>query len=474
MKKSITLLAGLAAAAISTQASAADLVVRFTGSSAFRGLVDTKLTAASPAGLGYTRQAGASGSTYQVYTKVTNTPNTGDKTIITTSWTGSVAGIKTVASGDGTVNFLPTDSTVAAPVLTPVANFTPVQAVPDIAFSDVFQSSTLYTTPTLTKTRVGIVQFRALTNFGKGGVFTTAAASTSGATTITVADATGVEVGMTVTSATAGFASGTKVTAISGADLTLSVATTADIASGVSVSIGSNPITKVNYQQLRALFSTSTGLPLSVFTGNSADTAKVYGIGRDPDSGTRITLLAESGIGANSTVTHWQPHVSTTNTNAIDTMIPWPISSAFGVTFDEGNGGYASGGDLAKIMRYSTSSVAVSGGTAAPCYFISFAGTGDASTVIAASGVGAGPGKILTIENADADGASLATLASDIAQGKNPMWSYEWCYHNGLTGDKAQLYTDLTTLMAGSQNGLLGLADMKVQRLIDGGTILPK
>jgi hypothetical protein len=405
MKKSITLLAGLAAAAISTQASAADLVVRFTGSSAFRTLVDTKLTAASPSGLGYTRQAGAAGSTYQVYTKVTDTPNTGDKTIITTSWTGSVAGIKTVASGDGTVNFLPTDSTVSAPVLTPTPNFTPVQAIPDIAFSDVFQSSTLYTTPALTKTKVGVVQFRALTNYG-------------------------------------------------------------------------SPITKVNYQQLRALFSTSTGLPLSVFTGNSADTTKVYGIGRDPDSGTRITLLAESGIGANSTVTHWQPHVSATATTTIDTLIPWPVSTAFGVTFDEGNGGFASGGDLAKIMRYDTSSVSVSGGTAAPCYFISFAGTSDANTVIAAHNppttVGAGPGKILTIENADADGASLATLASDIAQGKNPMWSYEWCYHNGLTGDKATLYTDLTTLMAGSQNGGLGLADMKVQRLIDGGTILPK
>lgn len=403
MKTSNILLAGLAAVAFITPASAANLVIRVTGSSAFRGLVDTKLTAASPTGLGYTRQAGASSSSFQVYTLVTNTPNSGDKTIIKTSWSGSVAGIKTVTSSDTTVKFLPDDSVIAAPA-SDGSDSTDTGTAPDMAFSDVFQESTLYRTPTLTKTKVGVVQFRAITNYG-------------------------------------------------------------------------SPITKVNYQQLRVLFTTATGMPLSSFVAGDTSGSKVYGIGRDPDSGTRITLLAESGIGANSTVVHWQPHVSALAPTTIDTLIPWPVSSAFGVTFSEGNGGYPSGGDLAKIMRYDTSSVSVSGGTAAPCYFISFASIGDAGTAIAAHNppttVGAGPGHILTIENNDSDVPSTAQLSLDIANGLNTMWSYEWSYHNGLSGDKLAFYTAISNLMAGSANGGISLANMKVHRLADGGPILP-
>lgn len=405
------LLACLTAAALTTTAPAADLVIRLTGSSAFRGLVDTKLTAASPAGLGFTRQAGASGSSFQVYTQTTNSPNPGDKTIVKTSWSGSVGGIKTVASADTTVPFLPNTSTIASPVL---ADATDTGTAPDIAFSDVRQETTLYTSPALVKTKVGIVQFRAITNYN-------------------------------------------------------------------------SPITKVNYQQLRVLFGTSTGVPLSSFVPGASSTTMVYGIGRDPDSGTRITLLAESGIGANSTVTHWSPSTTTydgngnvvstvsgISGNSIIALEPWPKSTAFGVTFQIGNGGYSSGGSLAQAMRYDTSAVSVSGGPAAPCYFISFASTGDAATCISPTGVGAGPGHILTIENNDSDIASTTQLSQDIANGLNTMWSYEWCYHNSLpAGGKLDFYTAITSLMASSANGGISLSDMKVHRLTDGGPILP-
>ena len=54
------------------------------------------------------------------------------------------------------------------------------------------------------------------------------------------------------------------------------------------------------------------------------------------------------------------------------------------------------------------------------------------------------------------------------------MWSYEWCYHNGLpAGGKLDFYTAITGLMATSANGGISLTDMKVHRNSDGGPILP-
>lgn len=419
MKKSILLVAGLAAAAFTTQSSAADLVIRLTGSSAFRSLADTKIV-----GLGFTRVAGLSNGTWVNYQKVTNTPNSGDKTILKTNWSGSVAGIKTVATSDTTVPFLP-DAFTNGGAATNSGNATDTGTAPDIAFSDVFQSSTLYTTPTLSKSKVGVVQFRAVTN-------------------------------------------------------------------------ADSPITKVNYQQLRALFTTSTGLPLSSFTGNTFDAGtKVYGIGRDPDSGTRITFLAETGIGANSTVVHWHPKASASVTDACEALVPWEPSTAFGTTFAEGNGGYASGGTLAGVMRLKTGASNGLGGvkvgpsgpatanntpdystaltaTAAPCYFISFAGLSDVATILGAANATGAPGHVLTIENNDSDISSTTQLSADVMNGLNTMWGYEWMYHNGLTGDKLQFFTDLASAVSSTANAGVSLADMKVQRLIDGGVILPK
>ena len=92
-----------------------------------------------------------------------------------------------------------------------------VDGIPaDIAFSDCYQSSTVFKTPALTDVVFGVVQFRMVTNYGVAGV---------------------------------------------------------------------NPITSISYQQARALFTSANGLPLSMFTGNSADTTKVYG-SYWPDGGT--------------------------------------------------------------------------------------------------------------------------------------------------------------------------------------------
>jgi hypothetical protein len=413
-----TLLAGLAAVAVTTSASAADIVIRLTGSTAFRALTHTSLVAATPTGLGFTQTAytgitatgtaSASGAKYAIYEKGTS-PN---KITLKTSWTGSVGGIQAVAEQRTDVKWLPDVGTSS--VVGGSANNESLAAtdgIPaDIAFSDSYQSSTVFKTPTLTDTVFGVVQFRMVTNYGVGGV---------------------------------------------------------------------NPITSINYQQARALFSSNSGLPLSMFTNNPADTAKVYGIGRDPDSGTRITFLAESGIGANTSVIHWSPTsaggtVSGISGNNITALEQWPASTLFGINYAVGNGGYASGGDLSKVMRFDTSAVSVNGGTAAPCYFIAFVGKSDADAVLAVTGVGAGPGKVIPFANQDSNALTSAQVADSMKNGTNPLWSYQHAMHNGLTGDKLQFYTDMTTLLTTANSSNIVYGQMQVERIGDGGTITAK
>jgi hypothetical protein len=386
----------------------ADDSVRLTGSTAFRALTHTALTAATPTGLGFTQVAftgtSASGAKYAIYERGIS-PN---KTTLKTSWTGSAGGVQAVVQQRTDLKWLPDVGTSG--VVAGSGNAEALAATDgiaaDIAFSDSYQASTPFPFPTLTDTIVGVVQFRMVTNYGVAGA---------------------------------------------------------------------NPITSMSYQQARALFTSATGLPLSFFTGNAADTTRVYGVGRNADSGTRITFLSETGVGANASVIHWQPATSGT---AVTSLAQWPAETLFDINYAAGNSGYESGGDLARIMRYDTSSVSVSGGPAAPCYFVALVGKSDAATVLAAhnppSTVGGGPGKIIKLNNEDTNALNSAQIADSIKNGQNPLWSYLHMLHNGITGSKLTFYSDLGNLLKVANSSDIVLSQMRVERTGDGETITAK
>ena len=393
MKNKFALLAGLAAVALSNPVNAE--TIRMTGSTAFRAQTHAAILADGWTQTAFTGSS-ASGAKFAIYSKGSD--------LIKTSWTGSVAGIQTVAQQRTDVKWLP-DTASGGSLAEAAATETGAGTAPDIGFADNAQSSSIFRTPVLTDTVCGIVQFRWITNYN-------------------------------------------------------------------------SPITKINSQQARALFQ-SGSLPLSFFTGNSADvTKKVYGLGRDPDSGTRVICLSETGIGANSTVVHWSPTLSGT---AVTALAPWPVQTVFGVTFSEGNGGYSSGGDLIKAMRYDTSAVSVNGGPAEEIYFVSHVGVNDVATGLAAHNppttVGAGPCKVIDYENngdSDALGSAATSVAHTFVNGTNPCWSYLHCFHNGLTGTKEAFYNNFVAALGASVSNNLSLATMNVERNSDGGTILPK
>jgi hypothetical protein len=270
-------------------AAQAQTTVRFTGSTAFRLNTHNAILHIYDPGVTY----GYTGTNFGGAQQAIFHGTIGGQTVhIKTAWSGAEGGIQTVA-GSVAIPFL-ADGTATSTGGTPNATPGGDTAIPDIAMSDQFQSSSAFfglyrgiTYPTLTESPnspVGIVPFKFMANKG----------------------------------APAG-------------------------------------LTNINTQQARALFGAGA-LPLAFFTGNNADETKtVVATGRDPDSGTRLNKSAEVGLGPQASVKHWQPLdaggqlVRTVGVN-IDHFQPWPASVINGIPVAIFNGGYSSGGDLSKMM----------------------------------------------------------------------------------------------------------------------------
>jgi len=178
MKSLFRITAVIAAFSFAQQASAA--TIRLTGSTAFRGGVHKAIVAlmggeanckfahgmingaVTPA-----TQAGYEGADYTTI-QGTLSGIAGTSTVYC-NWTGSGEGIRDVALSNS-INFIPatvlTTNGYANAAVTQPAN---EPAVAQIAFSDVFQSSTSVTSPSLTDAVVAIIPFTWVANRGTTG-----------------------------------------------------------------------------------------------------------------------------------------------------------------------------------------------------------------------------------------------------------------------------------------------------------------
>lgn len=407
MKKSIFLMAGLAVAAISTTASAATLsgsttVVRVTGSTAFRSSVDAALKSTA---LGFSTvecaDASSSGSANHA-----NYYNSTTDTLVKVSWSGSVGGVFTVSQQSVLPTYFPTLDTTGLSSTTTLAADT---TAPDIAFSDVYQSSTPFTSPSLVDNIVGINEFR--------------------------------------------------------------------IVAGYTSHTGGNPVKAINYQQLRALYSTGH-LALSQITGNASDSGIVVAEGRDPDSGTRMSLLAEIGSGPLATIHQYKPTEGGTNINQ------WAAGTlaTTGASYPTGMLGEASGSGVANDLRIDSNTITSVDGTAVtvPVYTIGYLSIGDSETATGASTGGTGDGNctIVQLENSDVAANVYPTvtktveqqnLAAEIINGSHPYWSYEHAYY--LAGHISTTATGVYTALVGYMQDLTntGTGTVKFIWAGDGG-----
>jgi hypothetical protein len=204
-------------------------------------------------------------------------------------------------------------------------------------------------------------------------------------------------------------------------------------------------------------------VPLSQFTGNSSDiNTGVIATGRDDDSGTRLTTMAETNVGVNTTLTQYMPTVSGTT---ITNLTPYPAKTINGVNHPAGDGGESSGGTLRGYLpdTLSTASYQNIDNTLTGAYLVTYLGVSDFNTVQPSGAVAL---------------AYTGVLESqvEIEQGSYTFWGYEHLdYKSTITGIKATFATKLASQITNSTSATLSpnvaVADMEVQRSGDGSTV---
>lgn len=179
MKNSI-LLSGIAALVALASSASAQVVVDITGATAFRTAAIDTIVASYGAGLldfAHTGGAGGRSAARQSIFRGTF-PGLGD-TIIRCTWTGSVEGIQTVAT-QITQDFFATTAlttggtaeTVNGVIGTHSVPAGTLLVVPDLAFSDVYPTSSPYDVSNVVDANVGVVVFTMLANEGAPAAWT--------------------------------------------------------------------------------------------------------------------------------------------------------------------------------------------------------------------------------------------------------------------------------------------------------------
>ncbi|MBN8459508.1 MAG: hypothetical protein J0M04_16895 [Verrucomicrobia bacterium] len=359
-------------------ATNAQTVIDITGSTAGRSAVDAKIKALLAPG--YTFQYYGKDSTANKHDAcIFHGTYDGQPVIIRTFWSGSAAGIRDVATAPQLNNSYiltsvvgSTSGTYGGTVAANPSAFAPAstETVSEIGFSDVFQSSTEYTSPGLVKDdKVAIIPFKFFANKGSTG------------------------------------------------------------------------ITSMTPLGFRNLYGSLGETPLSMFTGDVADAGTmVYATGRNKESGTRITTLAETGSGVFASLNQWG--YTTISSGKMN-----------GVSFFANDGGYSSGSDVAKMM-------AATSPDSQPGIYVGYVGASDWST--AAAGV-----------ELKWNGVTYSVAA--LQNGSYTFWGYLHQSRMNLTGTTLAFYEDLRDeITTAPGSGLEAISLMNVERTADGAPVSPK
>lgn len=200
-------------------------------------------------------------------------------------------------------------------------------------------------------------------------------------------------------------------------------------------------ITNMTDQLFAALYSTGS-TPLSMFTGSVADEELlVIPTGRANTSGTRVSILAETGYGFATTVNQFQPTVSGGFVTAIGSA---------------GNGGFGSNSNVRTVLE-----APMSVGLADSFLVVGYLTISDALQAITNGAKG------LTYNG-------VAYSEENVKNGSYSLWSYQWFFNvDGLTTDETTFRdTFVATIPANLGTAGIPIPDMKVTRSGgDGGQI---
>ncbi|MCS6244245.1 MAG: hypothetical protein H2172_10365 [Opitutus sp.] len=403
-------------ALLAADAAIAQTTIRITGSTAFRSATINSIKNI----LTVTDSAFTGGTeTSAQYATYIGTFS-GQPVVIQTSWTGSVEGVRDVSESLNQ-NFIKASFVTATTAVSGTSTTTTntaiyEQAIPEISMADNTQGATIYTANTLTEFPVGVIPFVWVK--GRVGASHPALAAYSSVNNIT-------------------------------------------------------------NQMAKALLS--GGAPISLLSG-IADVSgtKVYAMGRNPLSGTRLVTFAECGYGASSDATQFQPIILGSNITGVN-LTAEDTDNGFAV----GNNGYSSGGTLATDLSKTVSDINGTGNAydGVPFALMGYVGVGDAANLLKAinttlttdtSYVMAYNGASLGVTYSTANGGTTTWDFTAIKEGKYSLWSFAYlAYRPDLSGLALTFATSLKDniiLNVPAASGVK-LADMKVTRLSEGSTI---
>ncbi len=237
-------------------------------------------------------------------------------------------------------------------------------------------------------------------------------------------------------------------------------------------------VTNISTSQAQLLFKFGQ-LPLSFFTGNTADeTSYVYGLTRDPGSGARLILQAETGIGVKTPLLTYKPTVTGGSLDTQGDNVGGSITDA-SYNPDTGAGGPAlyPAGVIASTAVYDPNA----GDTGYPKF-----GTTDTSGLLSAiTATVQDPNAyyISYFNNSDAAEAEahgavelswngVAYSPAAVKEGRYTFWSYEQLFPAaGLSGNKLSFANAVKT--AFPSHSAAPLSTVNVTRTVDGGPVGP-
>jgi hypothetical protein len=427
LKSCAAALLALAAA----DAAFAQTTIRITGSTAFRAGTVTSiknlLTPGFDVAFTGTSDTGAQYITFVGTTTASGI--SGQAVVIQCAWTGSVEGVRDVSQGL-TQPFIKgsfVTATVATSGTSAITTDTAIyeNTIPDVTLADNTQAATTFTTPALQETQVGVIPFVWV----KGRV--------SGSHPATTAFST---------------------------------------------------INNVTGLLAQALLTGGANISLATGTVDTTGT-KLYVLGRNPLSGTRLVTFAESGYGSTSPATQFKPtltgDVTTGTITAVDLN---PAGSGFLI----GNNGYSSGGTLADELGRTVTDTTGSGNLydGVPFGLVGYVGIGDATRMVKNinTTLSTNVSNVLSYNGVSLNPVySTSTQAitwdfTPIKEGKYSFWSYEYVGYRKSSGPNSTvalagiaksfadaLIVDITATVPATTG--VKLSDMKVQRAVEGGII---
>ena len=224
-----------------------------------------------------------------------------------------------------------------------------------------------------------------------------------------------------------------------------------------------NPASNITSMQARTLCANGN-VPTALLTGNRAhDGTGSYLVGRNSDSGTRLSVLGEVGYGANTKPQQYR-------VNSKSSIELFPAETINGLALNLGESGYSSGSTVGEVFtlaaNYPLNDDVLGDGTFSSNYIIGYAGAGDAlanSSAHTRANI-----KVLSFNG-------VPFTMDNIKNGTYSLWTYEHLYYNAAASSLAQAVARsigtacLNT--ASAANAAVKMTDMAAERSGDAAPV---